>query len=428
MASENIQIDQYLQVIDTTESGLYQEKSPIEEKQQIQLSDDKLAQQQFLGKIEVYAKLPPAIIQYVIEKKIEEISKPSDMLNPALDLSTADAAALLYAVDYTTQLDPIAATVFQNSVIEQLRKRVLIDESSSKLYFLKREETITTEGLVQDIKRVSSLLENNEVVANSFLFAVADAAVLRSEEIRELTTIDLELEAALQSLAENISSRQKKFIEFAEATLNATQLSTDGQLTDETMNVLPKEITNSLSDAQEKNVEQSIEITSEQAISAQSESEKNPDRIWPLVLITIGSDNLLGTRNITEITNVLIQNKVIVPLLQKFGVNLSETLEGWKVNQFEAFNQILKLMDQKHCNEYFKKSVEKNFLFEVLQQCAPQHINKIFDPDGTQRFGAITLMERDHLELDQKLVDEMYHSLSESERKTLGIQEKKTVS
>lgn len=151
---------------------------------------------------------------------------------------------------------------------------------------------------------------------------------------------------------------------------------------------------------------------------------KKPVLVKMMLLMTI-SNALLGTKNLEQLGIGLLKAG-IAPILEKWGIDPSFFLDSMNYQQYDVFDQMLDTMTDEQCEELFSKSVDNKSLPALLQQVHPDHLKKIFNPAGTEKFDSRTLFTSNEHQLPQELVDRMYAALTPRQRADLHIPEAKT--
>ncbi len=143
-------------------------------------------------------------------------------------------------------------------------------------------------------------------------------------------------------------------------------------------------------------------------------------------------DALLGTRNAADLMQFTINQKIISPLMFNLGLDpdaINSFYDQFGSGEYLAMDNFIQSAntsyDSAMMGRFFDNSLNNGTLYTVLKGVNPIHRVKIFAPAGTQKFGSTGeafSLAGDELSLAQDLVDKMRNSLTDAQRRELGIQ------
>lgn len=310
------------------------------------------------------------------------------------------AALLLLSKDF-------AAT----ELTQPLEQRVMSDETAANLYYTERLKGMDASQLRLEIATLDTSLQNGTEVPPKQLQALLDTIPNRQQDLEPLIQADPNLQVSIDRLQENWQTREQKLANITNDIENLTE--------ENATEVIPEnsEITNV------QNTGTEIITTIRDPQTKQEKQVKLQEKdMFGTTLILLMADAMLGTNNMEKLIGMWMHHKVVTPTLLKIGITPPE-LQGYMGESTRAFDGLLKTMDNAMCEHYFANALDKQYLVDALRQIDQRHLQKIFSAAGTQPFGSSGFFSFDHLQLSQELVDRMYDSLSETERKQFNIPE-----
>ncbi len=391
--------------------------SAPEQSSQEVATDTRSPEERFQAFLQEYGTLTGFTLEYVLDKKHDDLAAAQPDGNPFMAMDPAEAAALLIAVDANDQTPPPAENQITTaqSTSDELRARVIADQVAGELYNTERVQHLDTEQLIQEAVAIERMILLGEAVSPTYLHLVLETIEQRGQEVEVFLENHPEEKSAIESL-KSWTEREQKLADIAVATEAALESS-------EVEQAVPENAT--IDDL--KRTDEGLVVTmSEPGTADKKQIVVKEKDIWSLVFITVMSDALLGTQNINYLVEGFAKKNISGPLLLRMGVNLRELGDIFAANEYDAMDGMLKAMDSRTCNKYFEDATDKGYLFTILKQCRPEHLEKIFAPKGTESFGSTTFLDADHITLEKELVSKMYTSLTESQRNELKIPQQVT--
>lgn len=356
----------------------------------------------------------PDGINYVLERYSREAQQKGSTDNPFDPLSPESAAALMLRID---ELSAIPADAGPNEQLRHdLQQRINEDPAAAKLFYTERYAALTQEGTAQEIAVTAEAITAGESVAGHQLRILL-------EKSNELTA--LEGERLPNGFAENLSKLQEEYKKRGELCGRVAEVvkSMDGEI-EVDLNALFVGTDKAVQVSAVQREGETLTVTTTTDEGAQIKTEiKKPDTL-KLLLVMLVSDSLLGTKNLEKAAGHIVLMK-LSPLLEKWGIDPTLFLDTMNYGRHEVIDQVFETMTDAQREQFFTNSMENGSLPAVLEQCNPDHRKKIFNPNGTQRFGSTSFLGIDKYLLPQELVDKMYSSLTARQREDLRIPEKK---
>jgi hypothetical protein len=375
--------------------------------------------------LQLFDSFDPATLLYIVEKRKTDLTQTEVATNAFSKMETGEAAALLVALE--SKRPPV-----ESDAIEDLKTRVLVDRQALPLYYPEHIGRLDNAALMEDVKTLADELKITTAVDPIYLRLVVENIKKRSEEIATLVTGDPEAQAALLILEKEWTVREEKlkalietFSEVFESTeVGDKPVQAGDELPLETAVVDPEESVVLPDDSEVKTTEQTeggLEVTVETPTGEKQKFTVTEPNMWSFIFLASMSDVLLGTNKIANLAELWTRHKVVYPLLEKLGVSSEVLSKMLGAEHFDAFDNILKNMNSQQCEEFFSKAVQESFLFETLERCRPEHLEKIFATDGPKAFGKTGYYGTDHLELSPELVGQMKNVLTAEQKRLLNL-------
>lgn len=353
-------------------------------------------------------------INYVFSRYERESKEAGLTENPFAPLSSESSAALLLRIDQLIDGQPDMK--IDGDTLSSLRQRITTDASAAKLYFAERSASMTNEQMMLEADLASKAIQSGEDISGHQLRVLLERANEMGVTPSEQTDSEF---------AENVAVLRKEYdkhtaqFEGAIVAIKETDSSTEQSVAAAFFAGVNKVEVSKVTNDGESLVVQSTTPDGNQVET----TLKKPDAIKTFLSMAL-SDALLGTRKLEQVGGEVLRTS-LSPILEKWGIDPSFFFDTMNYGKYEVFDQFLNTLTTDQCEQFFKKALETGSLPKILEQCHPKHIKKIFNPDGTQKFGSHSAFSPDIHSLPQDLVEKMRASLTDRQKTSLRLPEAK---
>lgn len=348
-----------------------------------------------------FAALDSETLQYVLEKFT------TDKLS---EVTALEAAGLLLAVNENQNI------AISEEQVDALATILEEDAATADLYWQEVYGAATPQELAESVQELAESDLQTEV-SGSELSAATEALNRQDAAFQQLREDSPILAEAVQMLEEENARREGVL---AAATEQIVEIENE-------IDPISQEIEEGAQINEVTNNGDHLEVTVTNKDGTQKKTKVTEGNLFGYMLVAALTDSIFGGNNLERAMNIWLKHNVAAPLLEKIGLDPQVLFEQFGSDKYKAMDGWLKTMNDQSCKEHFERVMTDDYLYETLEILDPEHLKKIFNPTGTQKFGQSGFLGYDHLQLPQELVDKMYDKLTPRQREVLRIPVKTAV-